>query len=203
MDIRYFQAYALENIQDAVIGIDETQRIIFWNHGAELLYETTREEAMGVTLSEIYRYEYIPPATEATVFQSMKEIGSYRGNYRHITRSNRELYVEATTSVILKDGESLGMLAIIRDCTESYRMTIALKETVESLKAERTHSATLEEMITVCAWSGLIKNGEEWIRMEEFLMKRFGFKVSHGMSPEVLKQQMETIKNQRSSQNLT
>jgi hypothetical protein len=42
----------------------------------------------------------------------------------------------------------------------------------------------LQQVVTVCAWTGQVKYGGEWIRVEEYLQKRFGISVSHGLSKE-------------------
>ncbi len=42
----------------------------------------------------------------------------------------------------------------------------------------------LEEIVTMCAWSGKIQMDGKWVKIEEFLNKRFGIKVSHGISEE-------------------
>lgn len=50
-----------------------------------------------------------------------------------------------------------------------------------------------EEWLTVCAWSGRVKQGDEWLSMEEYLKRRFSIRVTHGMSPEVYKQLFNTV----------
>jgi CHASE3 domain sensor protein len=47
------------------------------------------------------------------------------------------------------------------------------------LRFERLH-----RIVTLCAWTGQIKDGEKWVRMEDFLKARFGLSVSHGVSRE-------------------
>ena len=42
----------------------------------------------------------------------------------------------------------------------------------------------LQRVVTVCAWTGQVKYEGEWIRVEEYLKKRFGISVSHGLSRE-------------------
>ena len=42
----------------------------------------------------------------------------------------------------------------------------------------------LQRVVTVCAWTGQVKYKGEWIRVEEYLQKRFGISVSHGLSKE-------------------
>lgn len=42
----------------------------------------------------------------------------------------------------------------------------------------------LQQVVTVCAWTGQVKYEGEWIRLEEYLKNRFGISVSHGLSKE-------------------
>ena len=42
----------------------------------------------------------------------------------------------------------------------------------------------LQNIITVCAWTQRVNYRGKWMRMEEFLWKRFRVKVSHGISEE-------------------
>ncbi len=42
----------------------------------------------------------------------------------------------------------------------------------------------LQRVVTICAWTGLVKYEGQWIRMDEYLQRRFGLSVSHGLSRE-------------------
>ena len=42
----------------------------------------------------------------------------------------------------------------------------------------------LQRVVTICAWTGLVKYEGQWIRMDEYLQRRFGLTVSHGLSRE-------------------
>jgi CHASE3 domain sensor protein len=42
----------------------------------------------------------------------------------------------------------------------------------------------LQRVVTICAWTGLVKYEGQWIRMDEYLQRRFGLSVSHGLSKE-------------------
>ncbi len=42
----------------------------------------------------------------------------------------------------------------------------------------------LQQFVTVCAWTGQVKEGDDWIRLDEYLQRRFGLSVSHGVSRE-------------------
>ncbi|HEY1789004.1 MAG TPA: CHASE3 domain-containing protein [Verrucomicrobiae bacterium] len=40
----------------------------------------------------------------------------------------------------------------------------------------------LQQFVTICAWTGQVKDGDGWIRLDEYLQRRFGLSVSHGVS---------------------
>jgi CHASE3 domain sensor protein len=40
------------------------------------------------------------------------------------------------------------------------------------------------QIVTICAWTGQVKHEGEWIRLDEYLKRRFGLSVSHGLSQE-------------------
>jgi hypothetical protein len=42
----------------------------------------------------------------------------------------------------------------------------------------------LQRVVTICAWTGLVKYEGQWIRMDEYLQRRFSLTVSHGLSRE-------------------
>lgn len=51
----------------------------------------------------------------------------------------------------------------------------------------------LQQFVTICAWTGQVKDGEDWIRLDEYLQRRFGLSVSHGLSREAAVQMMRDI----------
>jgi CHASE3 domain sensor protein len=52
----------------------------------------------------------------------------------------------------------------------------------------------LHQFVTVCAWTGQVMHEGEWIRLDDYLQRRFGFSVSHGMSQEAASKMMQGIK---------
>ncbi len=56
----------------------------------------------------------------------------------------------------------------------------------------------LQQFVTICAWTGQVKDGNDWIRLDEYLQRRFGLSVSHGVSREAaikMMREMETREN--------
>jgi hypothetical protein len=42
----------------------------------------------------------------------------------------------------------------------------------------------LQQVVTICAWTGQVKLDGQWVRLDEYLQRRFGLSVSHGLSRE-------------------
>ncbi|MFQ3597932.1 MAG: tetratricopeptide repeat protein [Chloroherpetonaceae bacterium] len=84
-------------------------------------------------------------------------------------------YVEVTEKQFGKQMAEKIKALEIKFALDEAKKNAQLAEQSEKIKQ-------LEEMVTICAWSGKIKMGDKWVRVEEFLQKKFGFKVSHGIT---------------------
>jgi hypothetical protein len=49
----------------------------------------------------------------------------------------------------------------------------------------------LQPLVTVCAWSKTVRDGDEWVSFEQYLERRFGVRVTHGLSPEEVARLLE------------
>ena len=54
-----------------------------------------------------------------------------------------------------------------------------------------TRMEHLRQIVTVCAWTGQVKDGSEWVRMEDYLKEQFGLAVSHGVSKEAAEKMIQ------------
>ena len=52
----------------------------------------------------------------------------------------------------------------------------------------------LQQVVTICAWTGQVKYEGQWIRLDEYLQRRFGLSVSHGLSKEAAEKMIAEIK---------
>ena len=52
----------------------------------------------------------------------------------------------------------------------------------------------LRQIVTICAWTGRVKFEGEWISLENYLQRRFGVSVSHGLSNEAATKMIEEIR---------
>lgn len=179
-----FQTEALRAIKDAVIGVNAKTEVVYWNKGAEMLFGISAAEALQEKLDALYSYEWLDPEDAKRSAEEMAAYGTWRGETLHTTRAGRKVYVELTVSNVVQDGEVYGMMAILRNITARIEVEQEKEAMMQKLLSEAKKISNLQDLLTVCAWSGQVKRGERWIEMEQFLREEFGVKISHGISPE-------------------
>jgi two-component system, NarL family, sensor histidine kinase UhpB len=142
----HFQSQILAQVNDAVVAIDKDKRVIFWGHGAELLYGIPAREALGKGIRELYLLRWPSPTGNADYEKSMAERGSYRGELIHVLPSGREIHVESSAAV-LRDaqGRELGRLGVVRDVTERKRAEEHLRQSGEELRALTARLQSIRE----------------------------------------------------------
>jgi len=140
-----FQAEALAQVADAVIIIDNEQRITYLNAAAAAQYTVDEDAALGRPLSSLYQYLWLGPSDEEAAFRALQQRGSWRGANIHVLPDGTQLHVESTVS-LLKDhsGEPAGMLAVIRDVTAQKQAEAELQRLAAEL---RELNATLEHRV--------------------------------------------------------
>ena len=97
------------------------------------------------------------------VLFQMREEQGYWLNVRQ-QRTEDNAITSETASVVLIGAVALALIFIV----------------IIRLRLER-----LQRMVTICAWTGLVYYEGQWIRMDEYLQRRFGLSVTHGLSREV------------------
>jgi PAS domain S-box-containing protein len=109
----------LEQINDAVIAIDNEHRVTYLNPAAERQYGVSAAEIVGRQLAEMHSYEWLDPLEETAAANRLLEHGFWRGENIHTTNGGRRLHVESTvTRLSSPDGSPIGLLAVIRDITD-------------------------------------------------------------------------------------
>jgi CHASE3 domain sensor protein len=57
----------------------------------------------------------------------------------------------------------------------------------------------LQQVVTICAWTGQVKHEGRWVRLDEYLERRFGLSVSHGLSREAADKMAREVKESNRS----
>jgi PAS domain S-box-containing protein len=123
-----FKNEFLAQISDAVITVDKDMIVTYINPAAERQYELSAGEAVGKSLSEVHRNEWLDPAAEEAAMSALKELGYWRGYSIHTTRSGRRIHVESSVTRINDgNGSAGGMFAVIRDITERKAVETGLR----------------------------------------------------------------------------
>ena len=121
--------------------------------------KTNSPDAWAITLTE--QGKDTLDKIGQVLFQMREEEG-YWLSLRQQRAENNAITSEVT-SVVLIGAVALALLFIV----------------LIRLRLER-----LQRVVTICAWTGLVKYEGQWIRMDEYLQRRFGLSVSHGLSRE-------------------
>lgn len=124
-----FRSDILGKVSDAVIAVDEEQRVIYINAAAERQYGVTASQSLGHTLSEIVENRWLTPEAEAEALKTLAETGQWTGRNVHVKRDGSVIHVETSVSCLFaQDGSPAGRLGVIRDITKSNAAEEALRE---------------------------------------------------------------------------
>lgn len=119
------QALLLEKIREAVILQDTNDRIIFWNHGAELLYGWEAAEVVGSFAHQLKFHSNLVDIAEAQSIAN--RTGEWSGTLKQKTKHGRPLTVESHWTLVRDDeGNPRGTLIINIDVTEKLRLETQL-----------------------------------------------------------------------------
>ncbi|HET9906552.1 MAG TPA: PAS domain S-box protein [Anaerolineales bacterium] len=136
-----YQAYLLENVNDAVIGSDENTLIRFWNQGAERIFGWKAEEVLGRSAREVLRSEMINTDRE-TVLKKLAEQGRWRGEAALYRKDGTKVIMEVS-SITLRDTHGLltGYVSVNRDITDRKHIEAEIRKLnteLEQRVVERT-----------------------------------------------------------------
>ncbi len=155
-ELNRFRGEILSQISDAVIVVDDDNRITYLNNAAAQQYGITVSEALGRLVTEIYQYRWLHPSDEAEMIATLSETGQWRGENIHIKNNGETIHVESSVTRLPPDKDNhSGLLAVIRDVTERKRVEQALLESKERWQFA-LHVSNLG------AWELDIENGTAW-----------------------------------------
>jgi PAS domain S-box-containing protein len=115
------QAALLDITRDAIFVRDFSDRIIYWNEGANRLYGWTPLEAQGSTSSELLlNYD---PFESTRALHAVQHEGEWAGEMKQKSRDGRELTIQSRWTLMREaDGKPRSILIVNTDITEKKRL---------------------------------------------------------------------------------
>src|SRR6478672_10718046 len=95
----------LAQITDPVIAIDFESRVLFWNKGAEQLYELSQQEILGHEISRAYQSEWLHGEDEQAVLEEIRKTGKSSGENLHLLHDGRKLLIAYDAYVLRGDND--------------------------------------------------------------------------------------------------
>jgi len=138
---QYFENI-LNDAADAIIVLNENDRIVMWNKAAEAIYGWRAEEVVGKSISLIVPDDQRSQEEIERINQIVKQEGFVR-NFRtnRLTRDGRRIIIEVTRTAIINDkGTFIGSSVIARDMTQQEQLRQQLIQS-EKLSAVGTLAA--------------------------------------------------------------
>jgi len=138
----------LDLASDSIIIRDMSDRIVYWNQGAENLYGWKREEVLGQYIHTFLQTVF-PESLEVTLAEFF-ERGQWEGELHHITREGRHIIVGSRWT-LQRDasGQPFAQLEINSDITQRKHAEAALKQSEERYRSLTTATAQIVWMTNV------------------------------------------------------
>ena len=127
-----YHSLLLNQVNDAVVGVDENFRINYWNKGAEKIYGYSNAEAIGKTTTELLKHE--------KKFESKLNSNFTMDTY---SKDQEKIIVEVTSTKINDLSGNKGYLIVYRDITAKKR-----EEKIKKKLREHEHVLTHKLQIT-------------------------------------------------------
>jgi diguanylate cyclase (GGDEF)-like protein/PAS domain S-box-containing protein len=120
------QAALLDLAHDGILVWDlHSGAIRFWNHGAEVVYGWSREEALGLTPEAVLHTEFPRPLSEINA--DLVRTRKWEGELVHTCRDGRRIVVASRWALqVDANGQPAAVVAINRDISERKKAEHAL-----------------------------------------------------------------------------
>ena len=139
----------LDSAMDAIITVDDSQKIVLFNAAAEAVFGCPRDQAIGAPLSW-----FIPERFRKDHGEHIRRFGETGASARRmgaqrivtgLRRSGEEFPIDASISHIAEASGAKFYTVILRDVTERVRAEQALKQSKEELRELAAVSQSLRE----------------------------------------------------------
>ncbi|MEH2022921.1 PAS domain S-box protein [Nostoc sp.] len=130
----------LNHSSDAIIVRDMSDKILYWNQGAETLYGWTREEVKDQCIHAFIKKTFLKPKEE--IIAELLQQGNWEGEVEHLTHHGKLIIVQSRWTLQRDiDHQPCAVLEINTDITARKQAEIALRQLNQELEGrvvERT-----------------------------------------------------------------
>ncbi len=118
-----FQATVLAQVNDAVIALDNRAYVTYWNRAAEDRYGLKAADVIGKPLRDVLGYRWLKPEDQKAAAKSLRSRGNWIGDNILVLKNGEEKIIRSSVTVMRdQNGERMGIVAVIRDITESRKL---------------------------------------------------------------------------------
>ncbi len=143
-------AQLLNTVEQAVLAVDLTGRIIFWNRFAETLYGWTVDEVQGRNIVEVLAAPLLMEATRANLGQ-LRRGENWSGEFLIQRRDGTTFVARVNASLIQADKNTLiSIVAMSRDSTDQQQLLQANRLLAEA-SARLANAVDYEAQLTTLA----------------------------------------------------
>jgi len=144
------QAQLLNAVEQAVLAVDLTGRIIFWNRSAERLYGWTEGEAQGRDVAELLAAPLLMEAARANL-GPLRRGENWSGDFL-VQRRNGETFTAHVSGTLIQDEKStlISLVAVSRDGSAQQQLQEANRLLAEA-SARLANAVDYETQLTTLA----------------------------------------------------
>jgi len=146
----HFQAQLLNVVEQAILAVDLTGRIIFWNRFAERLYGWTEDEVQGRNIVEVLAAPLLMESARANMGQ-LRRGENWSGEFLVQRRDGMTFIAHVSASLIQDDMNTLiSIVAVSRDSTAHQQLQEANRLLAEA-SARLANAVDYETQLTTLA----------------------------------------------------
>jgi PAS domain S-box-containing protein len=159
----------VQSAMDAIITIDESQRVVLFNPAAEKIFGYPADKVLGqpitMLIPERFRPrhdEYVRRFFDSGVLNRPLEAGS-EGDLKALRSSGEEFPVEASISQVTVDGEKVGTI-VLRDITERRTSEEARALLAREVDHRAKNALAVAQALVTLTRAGTIEDFAEAVR---------------------------------------
>jgi PAS domain S-box-containing protein len=144
------QAIMLDQVQDAIVALDDKGNIRYMNDAAYKMYEIERDLAVtGNKMDSYFTVKWDNALPEEEFFRILNESGTWKGENIHVTARGNELWVESVVTAIKNaEGKLSEIISAMRNITDRKEME---KELQIKAEGQRKAGELFENLLYIAA----------------------------------------------------